>query len=154
MFLFLKSIFFTLIFPGTVAVYVPLWLVRNLTAGSLIWRLASLLVFMVGASIYAWCVWDFVTVGRGTPAPFDAPKQLVVRGLYKYTRNPMYVGVLTIVLGWAVRYHTPVIVLYALAVAVCFHCFIAFYEEPHLQRVFGSAYQAYRGEVGRWLPRL
>ena len=153
MLLFLKNLLFTLVVPGTVAVYIPLWLVYNLSPGSMIWRLTSLLFFVIGASIYAWCVWDFATFGRGTPAPIDAPRQLVVRGLYRHTRNPMYVGVLTTVLGWAVRYRSPAIVLYAVAVALCFHAFILFYEEPHLRRAFGPAYAAYCATVGRWLPR-
>lgn len=152
--LLLKNLLFTLLFPGTVAVYVPLWLVQNLPPPPLFWQLVSLLVFAVGASIYSWCVWDFATFGRGTPAPIDAPKALVVRGLYHYTRNPMYVGVLTTVLGWAVRYRSAGIVLYASAVWLCFQSFIVFYEEPHLQRVFGDTYTQYRARVGRWLPRL
>src|SRR5207237_617980 len=73
---------------------------------------------------------EFAVFGRGTPAPIDAPKKLVVRGLYQYTRNPMYIGVLTIILGWAALYQTLRIVLYALCVGLSFHCFIVFYEEP------------------------
>ena len=152
--LFLKNLLFTLVVPGTVAVWLPLRLVRDLTPGSLPWRVASLLCFAVGAAIYAWCVWDFATFGRGTPLPIDAPRRLVVRGLYRFTRNPMYLGVLTTVLGWAVRYRSAGIVVYALIVGLCFHGFVVLYEEPHLQRVFGPEYAAYRAKVGRWLPRL
>ncbi|HXQ22199.1 MAG TPA: isoprenylcysteine carboxylmethyltransferase family protein [Candidatus Acidoferrales bacterium] len=153
MLLLLKNLLFTLVIPGTVAVYVPLLLVRSLSPGSGIWRLAAWVFFLVGGLIYGWCVWEFAAFGRGTPAPIDAPKKLVVRGLYRYTRNPMYVGVLTTILGWAVRYQAPGLVLYACSVGLCFQCFIVFYEEPHLQRVFGPAYEAYRAQVGRWLPK-
>jgi len=152
--LLFKNLLFTLLVPGTVAVYVPLRLVRDLPPPAAVWQLASLPFFAVGVAIYAWCVWDFATFGRGTPAPIDAPKQLVVRGLYRVTRNPMYVGVLTTIFGWAVRYHSGTIVLYAVAVGLCFQSFIVFYEEPHLQRVFGDTYTQYRARVGRWLPRL
>jgi protein-S-isoprenylcysteine O-methyltransferase Ste14 len=95
----------------------------------------------------------FCRVGRGTPAPIDAPKKLVVRGLYQYTRNPMYLGVLTTILGWAVLYKAPRLVLYALCVGLSFQCFIVFCEEPHLQTVFGSSYEEYRARVGRVFPR-
>jgi len=150
--LLLKNLLFTVVVPGTVAVYGPLMLVRDLPPAPLVWRIASLPFFLVGPSIYAWCVWDFATFGRGTPAPIDAPKQLVVRGLYRYTRNPMYVGVLITIFGWLVRYRSLTLVWYAAAVGICFHTFIVLYEEPHLQRVFGPAYTAYRAAVGRWLP--
>jgi len=152
MWLLLKNLLFTVVVPGTVAVYGPLMLVRDLPPAPVMWRLAALPSFLIGPSIYAWCVWDFATFGRGTPAPIDAPKHLVVRGLYRYTRNPMYVGVLTTIAGWAVRYGSLTLVLYAAAVALCFHAFIVLYEEPHLQQVFGPAYTAYRAAVRRWLP--
>jgi protein-S-isoprenylcysteine O-methyltransferase Ste14 len=150
--LLLKNLLFTVVAPGTVAVCVPLLIVRSLSPGSGPWQLASAAVFLIGGAIYAWCVWDFASFGRGTPAPIDAPKKLVVRGLYKYTRNPMYVGVLTTILGWAVLFREPRILLYALCVGMCFHLFVVVYEEPHLQKVFGSSYVEYRGRVGRWIP--
>ena len=153
MLLLLKNLVFTLVVPGTVAIYLPLLIVRSLSPDSGIWRLISLVFFLVGGSTYTWCVWDFAVFGRGTPAPIDAPKKLVVRGLYQYTRNPMYLGVLTIILGWAVLYKAPRLVLYALCVGLSFQCFIVFYEEPHLQRAFGSSYEEYRARVRRWLPR-
>jgi len=97
-------------------------------------------------------VWDFARFGRGTPAPIDAPKRLVTRGLYRYTRNPMYVGVLTVILGWAVLFRAWALVAYALAVWSCFHSFIILYEEPHLRAQFGKEYEEYRVRVSRWLP--
>ena len=115
------------------------------------WRALSFLLFATGAAVYAWCVWDFASFGRGTPLPLDAPRQLVVRGLYRYTRNPMYVGVLTVVFAWVVRYRSPRLGFYAALVWGCFHCFVVFYEEPHLARVFGPAYATYRNTVGRWV---
>jgi protein-S-isoprenylcysteine O-methyltransferase Ste14 len=111
-------------------------------------------VLVLGAAIYAWCVWDFATFGRGTPAPIDAPKRLVVRGLYRHTRNPMYVGVLSVTLGWAVFFQSLAIVLYAVALWIGFHVFVVLYEEPHLLSVFGKEYQDYCSDVGRWVPRL
>ncbi len=154
MILLLKNLLFTFVVPGTVAVYVPLLLAGDQphTTGSL-WVVAVAL-FGVGVSIYIWCVWDFATFGQGTPAPIDAPKSLVVRGLYHYSRTPMYVAVLTTILGWAVLLRAPSLLLYLLCVGLCFHSFVVLYEEPHLQQVFGDSYAEYRAHVGRWLPSI
>lgn len=108
----------------------------------------------LGAGIYAWCVWDFASFGRGTPAPIDAPKKLVVRGLYRYARNPMYVGVLAVILGWALLFRALSLLPYAMLVAGCFQAFIVLYEELHLRAEFGREYDEYCSRVGRWLPRL
>lgn len=134
--------------------YLPLRLAGDLPVGSGIWSAVSVILLLLGGSIYVWCVWDFATFGGGTPAPIDAPKQLVVRDLYRYTRNPMYVGVLTTICGWIVRYRSPRLALYALCVWLLFQSFIVLYEEPHLRRTFGSSYEHYCATVGRWLPRL
>ena len=153
MILLLKNLLFTIVVPGTVACLVPLLIARDeqsATDGALA---IALLLLGIGSSIYAWCVWDFASFGRGTPAPIDAPKHLVIRGLYRFTRNPMYLGVLTVILGWAVFFGAASLALYAILVFSCFHAFICFYEEPHLMREFGSEYSAYTTEVGRWIPR-
>ena len=93
--LFLKNVLFTVLVPGTVAVYLPLRMAKSSTPT--LWSMLSgLPALATGVAMYAWCLWDFATFGRGTPAPMDAPKRLVVRGLYRYTRNPMYVGVLAV----------------------------------------------------------
>jgi protein-S-isoprenylcysteine O-methyltransferase Ste14 len=152
--LLLKNLLFTFLLPGTVAVYLPLLIVGDRgTVSGLAFALGCTALGL-GAAIYAWCVWDFASFGRGTPAPIDAPKRLVVRGLYRYTRNPMYVGVLTTILGWAILFRAADLVLYAVAVGGCFQLFIVLYEEPHLRRLFGTEYERYRARVGRWLPRV
>lgn len=154
MMLFLKNLLFTLVVPGTVAVYVPLFIARSHppTSGPLF--VIALAILALGVAIYAWCIWDFATFGKGTPAPIDAPKKLVVRGLYRYTRNPMYVGVFTVTLGWAMLFQVAALGLYVLIVGTCFHLFIILYEERHLQKEFGDEYEDYRSRVSRWLPRL
>ena len=154
MILLLKNLLFTLVVPGTVAVYVPLLIARGRSPASGVACPLAVVVFALGASTYAWSVWDFATFGRGTPAPIDAPKRLVVRGLYRYTRNPMYVGALTVILGWALFFHAAAVLLYAIVVGIIFHLFIVLYEERHLRREFGSEYDDYRSHVGRWLPRF
>ena len=150
--LILKNLLFTVVIPGTVAAYVPLMLVDGLTPpmGSNI--ALAVMAFGLGSAIYAWCVWDFAAFGRGTPAPIDAPKKLVARGLYRFVRNPMYLGVLIVVLGWVALYQTLGLVIYIASVASCFHLFIVLYEEPHLRRQFGEDYAEYCGRVPRWLP--
>jgi protein-S-isoprenylcysteine O-methyltransferase Ste14 len=140
--------------PGTVAVYVPLLIAQGRAPAS-VWAVVfALPAFAVGGAIYAWCVWDFATFGRGTPIPIDAPKRLVVRGLYRYTRNPMYVGVLTVILGWVLLFQTGVLVCYVLLVGAGFHLMVVLYEERHLGRTFGDEYDTYCTRVGRWLPRF
>lgn len=89
MVLLLKNLLFTIVVPGTVAVYVPLLVLRNRPPASGIESGIAVVALAVGACFYAWCLWDFASYGKGTPAPIDAPKRLVVRGLYRYTRNPM-----------------------------------------------------------------
>jgi protein-S-isoprenylcysteine O-methyltransferase Ste14 len=151
--LIIKNLLFTVVVPGTVAVCVPLLIAEGQSPTSL-WNVAlALLAFVVGVTVYAWCVWDFAAFGRGTPAPIDAPKKLVVRGLYRYSRNPMYLGVLLVVVGWALLFRSRALVLYAALVAIVFHLVVVLYEERHLHRVFGDEYDSYRAQVGRWLPR-
>ncbi len=152
--LIFRNLAFTIIVPGTVAVYVPLHIARSRPPVGGVGCAVAVALFVVGGAIYAWCVWNFAAYGRGTPAPVDAPKRLVVRGLYRHTRNPMYLGVLAILVGWAVLFQAKALVMYAFFVGVCFNLFIFLYEEPHLRRHFGKEYDDYCGRVGRWLPRL
>jgi protein-S-isoprenylcysteine O-methyltransferase Ste14 len=152
--LFVKNLLFTVVVPGTAAVYAPLVIARGEEpAGGATLVLAALL-FGCGAAVYLWCVWDFAAFGRGTPVPIDAPKRLVFRGLYRYVRNPMYVGVLTTILGWFVLYRSVALAVYLATVGTCFHLFTVLYEERHLRKVFGEEYERYCERVGRWLPRL
>jgi protein-S-isoprenylcysteine O-methyltransferase Ste14 len=157
MLLFLKNLLFTVLVPGTVAVYVPLSLARGagqaFAPAAPVALLLALPLLATGAAIYFWCLWDFAVTGRGTPAPIDAPKQLVRRGLYRYVRNPMYVGVLAVVAGWAVFFGSWRVAGYGAAVALGFHLFVVLVEEPMLRAQFGDGYTAYCREVGRWLPR-
>ncbi|MGH0035748.1 MAG: methyltransferase family protein [Myxococcota bacterium] len=151
--LLLKNLLFTFVVPGTVGVYLPNAIVTEYAApGSGRW-IVGLALLALGGAIYAWCVWDFARVGRGTPAPIDAPRVLVERGLYQWVRNPMYVGVLAVVLGQAVLYASGRLAAYALAVGSLFHLFIVLYEEPKLKELFGPGYEDYCRRVGRWWPR-
>ena len=153
----LRSLVFTFLVPGTVGGYVPWVILRGADtsfAAIPAWRWLGLVLLAVGLAIYAWCVTDFALAGRGTPAPIDPPKELVVRGLYRFARNPMYVGVLSVIAGQSWLFGSLPLALYALAVFSCFHVFVIAYEEPTLRRQFDGAYERYCTAVPRWLPRL
>jgi protein-S-isoprenylcysteine O-methyltransferase Ste14 len=154
--LLFKNLVFTVVVPGTFGVYIPMAIARGTGARAggvgLFWLLGFGLL-IVGTLIYLICVMEFAVRGRGTPAPIDAPKRLVVSGLYQYVRNPMYVGVLSVVLGWTFLSRSPELLGYAALLALVFHGFIRLYEEPALRKQFGQQYDRYTAEVGRWLPR-
>jgi protein-S-isoprenylcysteine O-methyltransferase Ste14 len=109
---------------------------------------------VLGAIIYLWCAWDFATAGQGTPLPVDPPKKLVARGFYRWVRNPMYVGVLLLILGQAILFESLLLVGYGALLWLIFHLFIVYYEEPTLKRMFGSAYEQYCTAVPRWMPQV
>jgi protein-S-isoprenylcysteine O-methyltransferase Ste14 len=152
--LLLKAILFTVVVPGAVAIYIPRLMFANAPEREFgLFRYAGIPLLVFGAAIYVWCVTDFAYAGRGTPAPIDPPKQLVVRGLYKYVRNPMYIGVGLVLLGEALWFQRTGMLGYTAIVAVVWHVFVVLYEEPVLERTFGESYRRYRDEVPRWLPR-
>jgi protein-S-isoprenylcysteine O-methyltransferase Ste14 len=149
---------FTVLVPGTVTVVVPYLLLRpdgTGSPGSLgVFRYAGFIPIVLGGLTYFWCAWDFVVAGRGTPAPLDPPKELVVRGPYRYVRNPMYVGVASILLGESILFESSAILVYTAVVGCCFSLFVVFYEEPTLKRQFGSSYDRYLKAVPRWFPAI
>ncbi len=151
MLLLLKNLLFTILVPGTIAVYVPVFVIPHARAVISPIAIGAGFLLLAGISIYLWSVWEFAVFGRGTPAPVDSPRYLVVRGLYRYSRNPMYVGVLSIVFGWSLWFRSPSLAIYGCAVAACFHLFVVLYEEPRLSRVFGESYDQYRARVPRWV---
>jgi protein-S-isoprenylcysteine O-methyltransferase Ste14 len=103
-------------------------------------------------SLYLWCVWAFAAVGRGTPGPWDAPRQVVAAGPYRWVRNPIYIAALLIVCGEAWLFRSVELLLYAGALAVAFHLLVIGFEEPRLRAQFGEPYETYRGTVARWIP--
>jgi len=151
LFLFLKNLLFSVLVPGTVAVYVPVFAFPHAALRFSTSSIAAALLLLFGASIYLWCIWDFASFGRGTPAPIDPPRHLVIRGLYRYSRNSMYVGVLSVIFGWSLLFESESVAFYGLCVGACFHLFVLIYEEPQLRRIFGPDYDEYCSRVGRWL---
>jgi len=155
--LLLRSLFFTFLLPGTVTVLIPYWIIssRDLPgfADSHSSRYFGVPLIVLGASGLLWCIWQFFSEGRGTLAPVDAPKHLVVRGLYTYVRNPMYVSVATILIGETILFLSTAIMIEAGIFMVLAYSFVVFYEEPTLRRQFGESYERYSQTVGRWIPR-
>ncbi|HYM11935.1 MAG TPA: isoprenylcysteine carboxylmethyltransferase family protein [Bryobacterales bacterium] len=114
----------------------------------------GIVLMAVGGALALTCVGAFVVRGRGTPAPFDAPREFVAAGPYKRVRNPMYIGGLAVLLGFGLSEGSPSIVIFALLWLVAAHLFVAGYEEPSLQRKFGLTYAQYCRRTPRWLPKL
>ncbi len=151
----LRSLLFLIVAPGMVAGYIPLAILRG---GSQVETgIFSYLAFpfwLIGSIILLWCFWDFTFKGRGTPAPIDPPKELVATGFYRYIRNPMYVGVLAIIMGHFLWFGYWNLLIYAIVVFIGFNTFVAYYEEPTLKRKFGASYEDYLNRVPRWIPRF
>jgi protein-S-isoprenylcysteine O-methyltransferase Ste14 len=136
--------------PGIVALAVPLtWLLVSGQAA--IVNAWGLLPLALGLAALLWCVYAFYATGKGTLAPWAPPQHLVVTGLYRHSRNPMYVAVLLILLGWAVTSHVRGLYFYAAGIAVVFHLRVVFGEEPWLARRHGEAWREYAARVPRWL---
>jgi protein-S-isoprenylcysteine O-methyltransferase Ste14 len=151
----LKSFLFLILAPGVVAGYIPLALLRRgaqIETGILAYLAFPL--WAIGGIILLWSFWNFLTQGHGTPAPIDPPKELVAAGFYRYVRNPMYAGVLAVILGHFLWFGYWNLLVYAILVFLSFHTFVTYYEEPVLKRKFGTAYEDYLQNVPRWIPRF
>ena len=150
----LKTLIWSIFVPGTVTVLVPYLLLSSEFALVNLrgFKFLGLPLILLGTLAYLWCAWDFTFVGKGTPAPFDPPKEVVVRGLYRYVRNPMYVGVALGLLGEAVLFGSTTLLVYAVLVVLSFHLWVVYYEEPTLRRKFGKSYEQYCRAVSRWIP--
>ncbi len=119
-----------------------------------VWQVLGMTVAGVGAAIALWCILTFVMLGKGTPAPFDPPRRLVVRGPYRFVRNPMYLGAVLALAGAALSYKSIPLLSYAGLFGLITHVFVVCYEEPTLRQTFGNDYEVYCGRVGRWWPKL
>lgn len=135
----------------------PRWLgFRTETASAAGWRWLAGVPSVLGFSVALRCIWDFGWTGRGTPVPVAPPQRLVVVGVYRYVRNPMYVGFATGWIGlWIIFGHANLeTIAEAAAVALVVHLFVVFYEEPTLRKKFGADYVDYCRNVRRWWPRI
>jgi protein-S-isoprenylcysteine O-methyltransferase Ste14 len=151
----LRSLLWTILLPGFFAGYVP-WRFFALGRARLDSpaSLAGLLCIGLGAALLAACILEFARTGRGTLSPVDPPRRLVVRGLYRYVRNPMYLSVTSIVFGEALLTRSAALATYWAIWFLAANLFVIGYEEPTLQRQFGESYDEYTRQVGRWLPKM
>ncbi len=148
--LFWRTVLAFLALPVVVAFIVP-WLLGSRQSGL---RLDGLITVVAGTVLLVWCVRDFYVAGRGTLAPWAPPRHLVTIGLYRISRNPMYIAVLIILCGWALAYRSRAVWVYAGIVAIAVHLRVVFYEEHWLSQTHGNAWTAYRDRVPRWVgPR-
>jgi protein-S-isoprenylcysteine O-methyltransferase Ste14 len=152
-----RTLVYASLFVGVLLVFLP----ARLLVGSGIpvpahfgmHQALGVLVAGAGATLAAACIATFVVVGRGTPAPFDPPRRLVVRGPYRRVRNPMYVGATAALVGAALCYDSLPLLAYAGGFVAAMHAFVVLYEEPTLRRTFGAEYGEYCRRTGRWWPR-
>lgn len=152
-----RAVTYAVLFIGLVLVFVPSRILARAAvprpAGFGGPQIVGTIIGTAGAVLAVWCILTFAVAGKGTPAPFDPPRRLVVRGPYRYVRNPMYIGAGLALAGAAVAYQSLQLFAYVGLFLVATHVFVLAYEEPTLRRSFGGEYRAYCDRVGRWWPR-
>jgi len=152
--LFLRNLFFTILQPGLVAGLIPYWILGNVADAPgpyAIHHYAGIIVFITGFVIMVSCIVNFAVKGRGTLSPVDPTQRLVITGLYRLSRNPMYVGVMLILAGEAIFFQSVNLWIYLVFVFIAFNLFILLHEEPRLRKDFGEEYRMYCQKVGRWI---
>ena len=153
----IRAITYAALFIGLVLIFLPTQLIswsgvsQPERIGAL--QAAGIVVGAVGAGVAFWCVLSFAMLGRGTPAPFDPPRRLVVRGPYKFVRNPMYLGAGLALAAAALFYESRALMGYAALFFLLTHGFVVWYEEPTLRSTFGTEYESYCKRTRRWWPR-
>jgi protein-S-isoprenylcysteine O-methyltransferase Ste14 len=156
MFVAFRTIVYATLFTGFLLIYLPTrvlsstGIVRPAALGAP--QVAGAIIGTAGVLLALWCISTFVWIGRGTPAPFDPPRRLVIRGPYRFVRNPMYIGAGLALGGAALFYESLPLSAYGGAFLLACHLFVLSYEEPTLKRTFGPEYEAYCQRVSRWWP--
>ncbi len=158
MFVFVRAVTYSALFIGLVLIYAP---ARLLSWSGIVRPVAIEVQQVVGMAIGAasavvalWCIFTFASAGRGTPAPFDPPRRLVIRGPYRFVRNPMYIGAGLALASAALFYESLPLLGYTGIFFLATHLLVMWYEEPALRRTFGQEYEAYCGRVKRWWPSV
>ncbi len=151
----LKSLLYLIVVAGLGAGYIPFALVPRVPQVETgFFAYLAIPLWLVGGVTILWCFSDFALQGHGTPNPIDPPKELVATGPYRYVRNPIYLGVLTIIVGYFFWFKTIWMLAYAVAAFLVCHLFVTFYEEPTLKKKFGATYEKYYNSVPRWIPKI
>lgn len=154
--LWVKNLLLLILVPGTVVLLVPYILLHssqvllNFTLN--LFSAFLLFVFLSGALMVIWAVWAFTAIGKGTPIPFDPPLNFVPGGIYRFMRNPMYTGIVTMLLAESLYFRSLSIFLYTAFVFVFLNLFVTMVEEPGLIKRYGQPYLDYLNSVPRWLP--
>jgi protein-S-isoprenylcysteine O-methyltransferase Ste14 len=152
-----RAVVYSTCFVGFLLVFLPARLLTRsgiaypVSVGAI--EIAGIAITVAGSALAVWCILTFAFVGRGTPAPMDPPRRLVIAGPYRYVRNPMYLGATLALCGAAVCYRSLALSAYAALFLLAMHLFAVSYEEPTLVGLFGEEYEAYRRAVRRWVPR-
>ncbi len=156
MLVLVRTIVYASLFIALVLIYLPAQLlswsgiVQPASFGTP--QIISMVFGAIGAIIALWCVFTFAFIGRGTPAPFDPPRRLVIRGPYRFVRNPMYLGAGLALASVALFYKSWPILGYTVVFFFATHFFVLLYEEPTLRKTFGQEYDKYCRQVKRWWP--
>ena len=158
MFVLVRAATYATLCVGLVLVFVP---ARLLSSSGIaqpkvigFTQVGGMMIAATGAAVALWCILAFALAGKGTPAPFDPPRRLVVLGPYRFVRNPMYIGAGLALAGAALFYQSFQLLVYTGLFFLVTHLFVVFYEERTLKRSFGREYTAYCGTVRRWWPKL
>jgi protein-S-isoprenylcysteine O-methyltransferase Ste14 len=148
--LVVRAIAAFLALPAVVAFALPIWIAISGNR-PVQYPMPGVLLVCLGTLMLLWCVREFYVAGRGTLAPWDPPRHLVTTGPYRFSRNPMYIGVVTILVGWCTLWDSRTLVIYAALFAIGFHLRVLLYEEPWAARQFPAEWEAYRARVHRWV---
>ncbi len=155
---FVRAVTYAALFIGLMLIYVPARLLSwsgILRPGAIeVQQVVGMVIGAASAVVALWCIFTFASVGRGTPAPFDPPRRLVIQGPYRFVRNPMYIGAGLALAGAALFYESLSLLGYTGLFFLATHLLVVWYEEPALRRTFGQEYEAYCGRVRRWWPSV
>jgi protein-S-isoprenylcysteine O-methyltransferase Ste14 len=156
MFVLVRAVTYAALFVGLLLIYLP---ARLLSWSGIVRpaafearQVAGMVIGAAGAAVALWCIYTFASIGRGTPAPFDPPRRLVIQGPYRFLRNPMYIGAGLALASAALFYGSLPLLGYAGLFLLATHLFVVWHEEPTLRRTFGPEYEAYCRRVRRWWP--
>jgi protein-S-isoprenylcysteine O-methyltransferase Ste14 len=147
--MFARAVIAFLLLPGIVAFLIPVYLIRR-DLPDRVFHASAIAPLAVGTMLLLWCVRDFYVSGKGTLAPWSPPRHLVIVGLYRWSRNPMYISVSLILLGWAAAYRSTTLLNYAGIMMLVFYLRVVLFEEPWLARRHGEGWRHYREHVPRW----
>jgi protein-S-isoprenylcysteine O-methyltransferase Ste14 len=156
MFILVRTLTYAALFIGLVLIYLPARILswaRIVRPESIeLQQVVGMVIGAAGAMVALWCVFSFAFIGKGTPAPFDPPRKLVIQGPYRFVRNPMYIGAGLALASTALFFQSNQLLAFAVVFFLITHLFVVWFEEPTLRRMFGQEYEDYYRKIGRWWP--